>query len=1051
MTDFKKPSSFNDRPKKSFGGKKPFNRNAGGSRDDSRPSVNRSSFDKPRDFDKPREDRPQRSFSDRPARPFNRDGGGERRSFGDRPQRSFSDRPRDDTPREDRPARSFSDRPARPFNRDGGGERRSFGDRPQRSFSDRPRDDTPREDRPQRSFSDRPARPFNRDGGGERRSFGGSSSGAPRRSFGGAGSRPPREQGSFGNKPYNSENKGREENGNTFTPREDRPARPFNRDGGERRPFNRDGGSRDGGGERRSFGDRPQRSFSDRPKRDFGDRPREDRPQRSFSDRPREDRPARPFNRDGGGERRSSGKNFSGGDRRAGKGFDKPKSLVSLENILHLFANNKGVINLVEQKFADNIKADFLHKIEVLTKLEAVSTKDGNTYKVNTSQAMLNLDKYVIAKIIKPIANGHYLCSVVALDGKKLEDNEFLINELKEDLADRFMLLEVSLVAEKLIARAVFYLKEFEKTNLEHLKKSTEDNLELKGIYRKMAETPMLITINYRSRDPILIQNMPDTVKEGSLIRATLVLENNVRIANFIEVIAETKEATSLSMLSVHQYNLPFEFSQESLDMAAQKTSWELGTRKDIRHLPLVTIDDEDAKDFDDAIYAEQISSTPLQYKIYVAIADVSDVVIANTQLDIEAKTRGNSVYLPGFVIPMLPESISNGMCSLNPDVERGCMLAEIVINHNGEIESYEFSKALMKSKARLTYTKVQLAVDNSFDAEKLKTTDAKDTMEILDSVLKPIYEAFKLLNKATKKRHALNIQTKETKIILDKDDNILDIKVRESKEANKIVEEFMVAANVASARFFADNEKASLAIYRVHDKPTTEKLMDFGKVLKTLAIYDKVPEELKNGEFFNEIIAKYKDEPFFNSLNESVLRAQAQAIYSTNNIGHFGLALKQYCHFTSPIRRYSDLMVHRLIANILNPQEYPFDFHIGSVNEICEHISNTERAAFFAEMNAKERILTKWLKDKIGEDFEGQISSVTQAGLFINLKDIQVSGLLPMRLISKEYVNYNPNSNTITDMKNKRTYKIGDFINVKILDANEIKGMITFEQVSGK
>ncbi len=999
MTDFKKPSSFNDRPKKSFGGKKPFNRNSGGSRDDSRPSVNRSSFDKPR------EDRPQ---SDRPARPFNRDGGGERRS----------------------PSRSFGDRPARPFNRDGG-------------------------DRPQRSFSDRPAR-----------------------SFGGAGSRPPREQGSFGNKPYNAENKGREENGNTFTPREDRPARPFNRDGGDRpqrsfsdrpqrsfsdrpaRPFNRDGGDRPqsdrprddrpredrparsfGDRPQRSFGDRPARNFGDRPQRSFSDRPRDDRPR---DDRPREDRPKKSF-----GDRPA--KNFSGGDRRAGKGFDKPKSLVSLENILHLFANNKGVINLVEQKFPNNIKDDFLHKIEVLTKLEAASTKDGNIYKVNTAQAMLNLDRFVIAKIIKPIANGHYLVSVVALDGKKLEDNEFLINDLKEDLADRFMLLEVSLVAEKLIARAVFYLKEFEKTNLEHLKKVTEDNLELKGIYRKMAETPMLITINYRSRDPILIQNMPDSVNEGSLIRATLVLENNVRIANFIEVIAETKEATSLSMLSVHQYNLPFEFSQESLDIAAQKTSWELGTRKDIRHLPLVTIDDEDAKDFDDAIYAEQISSTPLQYKLFVAIADVSDVVVANTVLDIEAKTRGNSVYLPGFVIPMLPESISNGMCSLNPDVDRGCMLAEIVINHNGEIESYEFSKALMKSKARLTYTKVQLAVDNNFDAKALKKTDAKDTVEILDSVLKPIYEAFKLLNMATKKRNALNIQTRETKIILDKEDNILDIKVRESKEANKIVEEFMVAANVASAKFFADNEKASLAIYRVHDKPTTEKLMEFGKVLKTLAIYDKMPEELRNGEFFNTIISKYKDEPFFNSLNESVLRAQAQAIYSTNNIGHFGLALKQYCHFTSPIRRYSDLMVHRLIANILNPQEYPFDFHVGVVNEICEHISNTERTAFYAEMNAKERILTKWLKDKVGETFEGQISSVTQAGLFINLKDVQVSGLLPMRLISKDYVNYNPNSYTITDMKNKKTYKIGDLISVKILDANEIKGMITFEQVSGK
>lgn len=400
-----------------------------------------------------------------------------------------------------------------------------------------------------------------------------------------------------------------------------------------------------------------------------------------------------------------------------------------------------------------------------------------------------------------------------------------------------------------------------------------------------------------------------------------------------------------------------------------------------------------------------------------------------------EAQNRGNSVYLPGYVIPMLPEELSNGWCSLQPNEDRGCVLAEMVINRNGIMESFQFSRCLMKSKARLTYLEVQNALNGNI---------SENIAPLMESVINPIYEVYKLLNQEREKRHTLEINVPETKIILDKEDNIVNITLNKPLIAHKIIEEFMISANIAAAKIVSKHNIPSiLSIYRVHSEPSFEKLEEFHRILKSFSMFESIPKKV-TGTFFNNLLEKYKNHPLYNSLNENILRTQQQAVYDNNNIGHFGLGLKEYSHFTSPIRRYADLMVHRLILSIILP-ENSYKYSAPEVKSIAEHISITERLAFNAENTAKSRILAKWLSNRIGETFAAYVSSITQAGLFVNLTDIGASGLVPIRSISHTYLTFDETHHTLKNRAKKKLYKLGDKVQVVLSATDEIRGLITF------
>jgi ribonuclease R len=723
------------------------------------------------------------------------------------------------------------------------------------------------------------------------------------------------------------------------------------------------------------------------------------------------------------------------------------KSRVSIELIVDYLAKN-AVLDLntfLEQlNISGKDQESVLFKIQLLLKNKIIKTENNDTFVFNKG-LIPNSEYYqvVLLNILDSVVAEHFICKISALDGTAVKETDVLIYDINKNLMHKRIVARLVLENEKIIAEPLLYLDSntiaFPKSSASATQESS-----IKGVYKREEGFDYLIPLSFRSRKDLVLNNAPKDLVEGSIIKARLVKGDRVipSEADFIEVVALASEVKSSSMMSVYQFDLPYEFTNEVTQEAKDAKACTIDNRRDVRHLPLVTIDDEDAKDFDDAIWAEAIQDGSGAYKCYVAIADVSHYVAINSELDKEALVRGNSVYLPGFVIPMLPKELSNGWCSLNPQEDRGCLLCEMVINRNGEIETFDFSRGLMKSKARLTYKEVQNALDGNI---------SEHIAPIFNEVVKPIYECYKLLDKARERRHTLEIHSQETKIILDNDDNLLSIKIRESLTSHKIVEEFMVSANVAAAKFtaVAGYSPKGLCVYRVHDKPTQEKLVNFLQQLKSfdIPVRDiKISETKINGEFFNSFVKKYSKEYFVVSLNEIILRCQAQAVYDVNNIGHFGLSLKEYSHFTSPIRRYADLMTHRLILHILDKDNNKFDYTRGDVTTIAENISITERKAFSAEMTAKERIITRWLADKIGETFEAYISTITKAGMFIGLKENGASGLIPMRTISTQFADFDSERNMILDRATKKTYKIGQPVQVILTEADTIRGLLTFK-----
>ncbi len=712
---------------------------------------------------------------------------------------------------------------------------------------------------------------------------------------------------------------------------------------------------------------------------------------------------------------------------------EKIEPKISLEYVLNYFNKHEVVdINEAQDQFPDDLSDTFFSKVNLLINKHIIEIAGDNKLKLNSSYLNNSLCEYSYIKIKTPLLGNHYMVSISPLNKKESVVEEIIIENIKDNLKDRIILVKLSLVEEKLIAYPIFYLNDISNEEIKQIDKGNS----IKGIYQNYDNVDVIVPLNIKSRKNIPLFDIPKNLEIGVIIEAKLTSKNeDYPEANFIKTISTDKSAISSSMLSVYQYDLPHKFSSEILDIAKQFKITPLKNRQDIRHIPLVTIDDDDAKDFDDAIYAEKIEDRENTYKIYVAIADVAHYVKPKDSIDKEAQLRGNSVYLPGFVIPMLPKELSNGWCSLNPNEDRGCLVMEGIINRNGELENFEFYRGLMKSHARLTYSEVANALDGEI-SEQLQP--------LMKTIINPLKKAFLLLNTARKKRSALEITSKESKFILDENENILDIKTRESLISHKIVEEFMILANVAAANFIAQKglSKSGLAVYRIHVKPSVEKIMNFTNTLKSFGLNIKAPDNVSS-TFFNNLIKEFAGKDIFNPLNEAILRCQSQAEYKNENIGHFGLALKEYCHFTSPIRRYSDLMIHRLILSLIEDEN--FNYSANEVSNIAEFISLTERRAFNAEKSAKNRVSAKWLSSKIGESFLSEVSSITNAGMFVNLLDNGASGLIPMRTISRGFADVDLNKNIIKDKKAHRTFTLGNKIPVIIKEADEIRGMLTF------
>ncbi|MGH6866250.1 MAG: ribonuclease R [Methyloceanibacter sp.] len=496
----------------------------------------------------------------------------------------------------------------------------------------------------------------------------------------------------------------------------------------------------------------------------------------------------------------------------------------------------------------------------------------------------------------------------------------------------------------------------------------------------------------------------------------------------------------AISLIAVHAHGIPDTFPEPVLAEAEAVQEPRLGRREDLRQLPLVTIDPSDARDHDDAVWAEADPDPNNRggWVVIVAIADVVSYVTPGSALDKEARKRGNSVYFPDRVVPMLPERISNDLCSLKENEPRPCLALRMVFDKAGRKQSHRFFRALMRSAASLSYEQAQAAIDGR---------DDDVTGPLLDPVLRPLWGAYASLRLARTERCPLDLDLPERKILLDDRGQVRAVATPPRLDAHRLIEEFMIAANVAAAETL--EAKRAPLIYRVHDAPSKEKLAALGEFLATIGLNLPKARTLKPAQF-NRILADTRATPTAELVGEVVLRSQAQAQYSASNFGHFGLNLRRYAHFTSPIRRYADLIVHRALVRALDQGAGGLtDAEMGELEEIAAAISETERRAMAAERETADRLIAAYLADRVGAQFPARVSGLVRTGLFVRLTETGADGFVPASSIGREYFYHDEVHQALVGEDTGLAYRLGDPVEVRLVEAIPTAGALRFEMLS--
>jgi ribonuclease R len=571
-------------------------------------------------------------------------------------------------------------------------------------------------------------------------------------------------------------------------------------------------------------------------------------------------------------------------------------------------------------------------------------------------------------------------------------------------------------------------------------------------------------------QDILIAKNATANAQAGQVVSVELTEPPSMfsqPVGRVVEVLGEIDDPGMEIEIAVRKFEVPHRFSPETVAQAAalpdKVRPADIKHRIDLRDVPLVTIDGEDARDFDDAVYCEPfLGSTaakgktkkPSGWRLIVAIADVSHYVRPGEPIDDDAYERATSVYFPRRVIPMLPEKLSNGLCSLNPDVDRLCMVCDMVVTPSGEIEAYQFYPAVMHSHARFTYTEVAAILTNTRGPEAARRGE-------LVPHLVHLHEVFRALLKQRAKRGAVEFETSETQIVCDDNGRIEKIVPRTRNDAHRVIEEAMLAANVCSADFIAGHKHA--ALYRVHEGPTPEKRQTLANYLKALGLNLSVSEEPTPAEF-QAIADATKDRPDAQQIHMQLLRSMQQAIYTATNSGHFGLAYEAYTHFTSPIRRYPDLLVHRVIKALLHGKRYHIDS--GKVEDVPQvrkggkppkphaqeaeqweaagaHCSANERRADEASRDVEAWLKCRFMRDRLGEEFHGTVTAATTFGLFVQLDELFVEGLLHITELGGEYWRFDEARQELRGERTGIRYGAGSKLRVQVsrvdLDARKI------------
>ncbi len=535
--------------------------------------------------------------------------------------------------------------------------------------------------------------------------------------------------------------------------------------------------------------------------------------------------------------------------------------------------------------------------------------------------------------------------------------------------------------------------------------------------------------------------NAAADAQDGDLVAVEIARQDRLGLptGHVKEKLGSLKSERALSLIAIHAHTLPHIFPPEALAAAIAAKPAGVAGREDWRHLPLVTIDPPDAKDHDDAVHATPDPDNRGGFIVTVAIADVAHYVRPDSPLDREALNRGNSVYFPDRVVPMLPERISNDLCSLKPEQDRAALAVRMVVGADGRKRSHSFHRVLMRSAAKLHYVQAQAAIDGRPDDV---------TRPLLSTIIEPLYAAYRAVKKARDERQPLDLDLPERKLMLTLAGTVDRVVTAERLDAHRLIEEFMILANVAAAETL---ERAKLPlIYRVHDEPAPEKVHALQEFLATLNIPFPKGGALRP-DVFNRVLARVKGTDAETLVNEVVLRSQAQAEYAAENYGHFGLNLRRYAHFTSPIRRYADLVVHRGLIRAIKAGDdgLPSTEDARSLGEIAARISAAERRAMKAERETVDRLIAHFLVDRVGAQFEGRISGVTRAGLFVKLNETGADGLIPARTLGNEYFRYDERAHALIGNRSGETHRLGDPVTVKLVEAAPVAGALRFELLS--
>lgn len=572
------------------------------------------------------------------------------------------------------------------------------------------------------------------------------------------------------------------------------------------------------------------------------------------------------------------------------------------------------------------------------------------------------------------------------------------------------------------------------------MKKIAPSADELMGVIHEEGGKLWLKGLEKSSRRDFLVVDA-NRAKAGDLVMAEKSGRPPRVSARVIEILGYPFEPRSFSLIAIHKHEIPVEFAEETLAEAGRVAELPLGEREDLTHLPIVAIDPADARDHDDAFWAEPDGKGG--WKVIVAIADVSFYVRPGSALDRDARKRGNSVYFPDRVVPMLPEQLSADICSLKAGEDRAALACHMSIDKAGQVKSWRFARVKLRLAANIAYEDAQAAIDGQGGVAP----------ELVDIVLNPLWECWRALAKARDKRGPLDLDLPERRIELDETGRILSVAPRERLDAHKLVEEYMIAANVAAAK--ALEAKTAPVMYRVHETPSREKLVALKEYLASLDVPFTLGQVIRP-DTFNHILERIGDADFRPQVMEQILRSQAQAYYTPRNAGHFGLALGSYAHFTSPIRRYADLLVHRSLVGAYGLGPDTADTKLTGpeaerMEASGETISKLERRAMEAERDTVDRYVAAYLAERVGQVMPVRITGVQNFGFFATVEGFGGDGILPARDLGREYYRYDEAIHALIGEDTGTRYALGDRLELRLVEANPVSGGLRFELPEGK